>query len=413
MKTVKTTISIFLTVLLLMALALPMTSAVNTTYAVGDVIQYGTYPQSRVAETAALKSAANNATWKSYDYYTGTYNPTEEELGWGYEFGSSNELNGKMQAGDFMKFADFFLGEKKYRAIIFTDYRPFSTGLQSRATNSYQDENGFVPNTTYYFQYEPIDWIVLDPTDGLIMSKHILDAQAYQNTAYRTSGTNVYQSATSSDIAINYAKSSIRKWLNWDFYQTAFTNAQQSNMKSSEINYTYNDYDNNGSYINIAGTESDKIFLLTFEDVLNDTYGFSNDMFERAPQRMGRGTSYAQCQGLYCFETDSINYLQLNDNSNWWLRNHMGYPYCSSSVPYWGGADASYYFKAITRTCDGVRPACKLKSLSSDTAASETLFSADTSLELPQVEEQQLNFFQRVVQWFRNLFTKLFSIFHR
>ena len=33
---------------------------------VGDTIEFGTYPQTKVSETAALRNAANAATWASF-----------------------------------------------------------------------------------------------------------------------------------------------------------------------------------------------------------------------------------------------------------------------------------------------------------------------------------------------------------
>ena len=35
---------------------------------VGDTIEFGTYPQTKVSETAALRNTANAATWASYYY---------------------------------------------------------------------------------------------------------------------------------------------------------------------------------------------------------------------------------------------------------------------------------------------------------------------------------------------------------
>ena len=60
----KKTISILLSILLLFgtcAFALTAAAKDAQTYAVGDVIQFGTYPQTRVEETPELLAAANAA----------------------------------------------------------------------------------------------------------------------------------------------------------------------------------------------------------------------------------------------------------------------------------------------------------------------------------------------------------------
>ena len=69
MKTSKKLLSILLSVLLVVltvsCLAVCFTASAEYSY---HYIHFGTYPQTRVNETTALKNAANNATWKSYDY---------------------------------------------------------------------------------------------------------------------------------------------------------------------------------------------------------------------------------------------------------------------------------------------------------------------------------------------------------
>ena len=78
-------------------------------YSMGDHIQFGTYPQSRVTdETLIAQLNAAPKTWKSYNYYSGT--------------GDWND--GQMAPSDYMRFADFFVGSAKYRAVTFSEYRP-------------------------------------------------------------------------------------------------------------------------------------------------------------------------------------------------------------------------------------------------------------------------------------------------
>ena len=144
---------------------------------VGDIITFGSYPQSEVikesdsATYAKLEAAAKN--WVSYRYYSG------------------NDNYGSMQPGDWMKYADITLGGEKYRAVRFTQYRPYGTKDSFSSDDSYQDDNGYYLNNIYYFKYEPLKWQVLDPKTGLVLSKSIINSQAYSNTIYKN-GTDAY-----------------------------------------------------------------------------------------------------------------------------------------------------------------------------------------------------------------------------
>ncbi|MCM1365544.1 MAG: hypothetical protein NC122_10555 [Faecalibacterium sp.] len=143
--------------------------AVAASYKVGDIIRYGNYPQSEVKDSTTLKLLnATNTQWKSYNYYSGT--------------GSWSD--GKMKPSDYMQYRDVDLDSSRYRAVKFTQYRPYCTGHTHSSSNSYQDDNGYYVNSTYWFKYEPLKWRVLDPSTGLIMCESIIDSQAYQNTIY-------------------------------------------------------------------------------------------------------------------------------------------------------------------------------------------------------------------------------------
>ena len=357
MKHIKKTISIFLSLLLIFGVVslAPMAAAENETYQVGDHIQFGTYPQTRVNETAELKAAAEAAVWKSYKYYTGNGTP-----------------DGMMKTGDWMQFADFYCGGVKFRAVKFTQYRPDETIFPSKQFNSEQDENGYTTNNVYFFKYEPLIWRVLDPTEGYILCENIIDAQAFQNSVY-LANSQYWLNSGSAIYTNNYAMSSIRAWLNYDFYETAFTTEQKANVQKTKLdNSAYTGYDQYSSE-----DTNDKVFLLSYSDAMNPEYGFDSDYLIRDIAKMAQGTDYAICQGLEVFKSDDITN---NGNSSWWMRTAGRYSNSACNGTHNGYAFNIYY---TYRTCDGVRPACHLSTLSADDAVSKFLFSADDYVHYP------------------------------
>ncbi|MBR0537458.1 MAG: dockerin type I repeat-containing protein [Clostridia bacterium] len=340
-------------------------------YKVGDIIRFGGYPQSRVTDEEMIKKLdAAQKDWKSYRYYSGTGDP----------------YDGQMKPGDWMRYADFISDGVKYRAVTFDSYRPSVTGSVASASYPKQDENRYTTGNTYYFQYESLQWRVLDPAAGLVLCENIIDSQAYQNTVYKTeeqaaepsadptseppAGTAIelptapasfiieappkassvftyWQDASKSAYANDYAKSSLRQWLINDFYDTAFSFAEQSEIKETVLDNSASS-DSYPQY-NSAST-SDKIFLLSFDDVRNTAYGFSENIF-KDPERMAYGTDYSQCQGL-------VVYSEWDGSSGWWLRSPgWGSGYACASVS--EGLTVGLHFVNITY---GVRPAFCFKS---------------------------------------------------
>ena len=366
-KTNKLWLTLLLAVLVASLLAAGLTVSAEETpaYAVGDHIQFGSYPQTRVEETDELSAAAQAATWKSYGYYTGTAAGV-----WG-----NDSFNGQMQPGDWMQFADFFCGGEKYRAVKFTQYRPRSTGVVSSAQNSVQDEHGYEPNTVYYFKYEPLTWRVLDPDAGFVFCEYIIDAQAFQNTVYCEQQSyallRYFQSMGSTVLATDYAESSIRDWLNLDFYQTAFTPAQKARIQPTILdNSSASGYEEENS-----APTNDKIFLLSSGDTLTTRYGFDSVPFESGDRaKMAQNTDYARCQGNGEREPYGPNDVGRATwdgalTGNWWVRTpfegtmHTVYP--TGEVNF-GQSPNSVY---------GIRPACCLSTLGDDTTVADTLYS--------------------------------------
>ena len=303
-------------------------------YKAGDTLQYGTYPQSEVtdaATVAALNAKLRSNGWISYGYYIGTG---------GY--------NGEMAPGDFMRYQDVALDGVKYRAVTFDGYRPSLTKNVSSAANSNQDENGYEPGNTYWFRFEPVTWKVLDPDSGLVLCCSAIDAQAYHNYVKYIGGV-YWGDAEQKYRANDYARSSIRAWLNEDFINTAFSAAQQENITVSELD---NSLANSGSDTYVYASTSDKIFLPSVSDVT--AYIFDPNASAMDEARRMAPSDYAKCQGIMENTTKT---------SFWWLRAPRSINDISvhATNPY-GSLDSYGSAAAI----DGVVPALRMQELQDD-----------------------------------------------
>ena len=318
----------------------PQAEAAGKTYKVGDIVEFGSYPQSRVTNSS-LVSALNKVSkkWVSYGYYSGTGD-------WG-----------TMVQGDWMKYADFTYNGTKYRAVTFSQYRPYRTYESSSSDNSRQYDNGYTPNNIYYFKYEPLKWRVLDPSTGLVLCESIIDSQAYSNTVYEYDREPYYErdaywnDAEHTHYANDYATSSIRAWLNDDFYSIAFSSSQKAGILTSQLDNS-SAYSASRSKYN-SETTYDKVFLLSVNEMQNTAYGFPADS-DWSYARQTKGSDYAKCQGLEYLSGECSNYRlrSAGDNSD-----------CACHV--YSGGDLNYSGWMVYFTDYGIRPAIKISNLSS------------------------------------------------
>ncbi len=314
-------------------------------YSVGDIIYYGNYPQTDVTDSLGSILNSQSGTWLSYNYYSGT--------GW---------ADGHMTASDYMRYKDVTYNGNKYRGVTFDSYRPYATEITSSSFDTHQVDNGYTTGNVYWFKYDPVKWRVLDPASGLVMCNSAIDSQAYNNyilyadsICWGDSGKTYY--------ANNYAKSSIRQWLNNDFYNTAFSDEQKLNIKTTTLNnYCYDTLVGNSEYEEYdAPSTNDKVFLLSYDQAINSGYGFnSQDAFDDTARRL-QGSDYAKCQGLYVYNSRKSEF---DGNSSWWLRSPGIESDDACYVQYVGNADNP--LNNVSYTTNGVVPALELQILKSD-----------------------------------------------
>ena len=305
----------------------------------GDYILFGEYPQSMVTDSTiktslnsmagSLPTSSNNRNWTSYGYY----------------------YNGSIS--NYMWYIDLTFNGEKYRGVYFTQYRPRVTGGSS--SDTCEDDNGYVPNTIYWFKWEPIKWQIIYADDGtaLLLCDIAIDSQQiYVNYSNRTiDGSTIYSS--------NYEYSDIRKWLNESFYELAFTAEQRdiiqtvlNNNSASSTNPKGNStYWNNGTNNYSCKDTYDNVFLFSVSEITNTEYGYSNNVETQDDFRQKYASDYAKSQGCGI----------VNGYCNWWTRSSV-YSYrgyvrvCNAD-----GSAGDWSYNAVYDTNNGVVPALWIK----------------------------------------------------
>ena len=152
---------------------------------------------------------------------------------------------------------------------------------------------------------EAIEWIVLskDEDQMLVVSKYALDSLPYNKEKWTST---------------SWENSTLRKWLNEDFYKTAFSEDEKKMIKNTNLTNAPNT-----EYGTLGGNDTqDKVFLLSLDDINNVKYGFCSDYYELDVVRRCTPTVYAAVQGTYVYVTDDETY-KAKDGGNtccWWLR---------------------------------------------------------------------------------------------
>lgn len=303
----------------------------------GATLTFGMYPQSKVADTALqsmlnaeiqnkLPSSGNANGWTDYKYY----------------------ISGEVQSC--MWYVDVEYQGENYRGVYFTSYRPYYTAGSSSENHTYQYDNGYYTNTVYWFKWEPITWRILSQENGkaLIMSNLILDSQQYY---HEVSGTRTIDGKTV--YPNNYKESDIRNWLNSDFYNAAFDELSKDFIIQTEVDNSASTTSNDDNEYACENTY-DKVFLLSYSDVLNTRYGFESNSNSYDTFRQLKTTDYAQCQGVY---TVTSNY----EGCGWWWVRSLTYEDISGRT-YSVGYNGNVYGRwMVNYTYSGVVPALQIQ----------------------------------------------------
>ena len=158
---------------------------------------------------------------------------------------------------------------------------------------------------------EDVEWLVLEVKDGkaLVVSKYALDCKQYN-----TSNANV-----------TWETCTLRKWLNTDFINSAFSSDEKAKIPTVTVSADKNP----GYSANPGNATQDQVFLLSITE--------ANKYFNSNGARQCEPTDYAVANGAW--ESDSGNFCW------WWLRS-PGVTQYSAAYVFCGGG--------VTESGDGV-----------------------------------------------------------
>lgn len=179
----------------------------------------------------------------------------------------------------------------------------------------------------------PIRWRVLskDGNDAYVLADQVLDCKPYHET----------------DESVTWETSTLRKWLNEEFYNIAFTAEEQEVvLEQTLVN------EDNEKYGTEGGEDTvDKVYLPSLADMWQENYGFSADGSFADQARIGEVSVYAEEQGVYTTG---------KEGRAWWLRS----PGISTLVGNAAIVDADGLVSAlggsVSKSSCGVRPALHL-----------------------------------------------------
>jgi len=204
---------------------------------------------------------------------------------------------------------------------------------------------GTYQQTVYETDVAPIKWRVLQNSGSelFVLSEYILDCKRYHGDSLDITWRDC--------VDITWHDCDLRKWLNNEFYNTAFNAVEKEFIKMTHCT-------DNGE--DCPDTE-DKVFLLSVTEIkdLSDIHG--KDL------RRAVGTDFAKTKksdgcNLYVYDkTNKDNYI-IRDGEEvgcswWWLRTQGNKPTRACFV---GTSCSIRSYANVSLARDGIRPAIKI-----------------------------------------------------
>lgn len=186
------------------------------------------------------------------------------------------------------------------------------------ANYTFDNNTTIKKGTAYWFKCEPIVWNILEKNanEYFVVSSVLLDIKHYSGYSY-------YQTIDEQKIdSCNYKYSDIRAWLNNNFYNSAFALGNEHILITNVDNSASTTHNPENQFA--CENTQDKVFLLSYQDYINSSYGFSTSTYS-ASTRYCRTTDWTRAKGAHIESTHG-------QNGCYWTRSpSSGYTITSSS----------------------------------------------------------------------------------
>lgn len=225
---------------------------------------------------------------------------------------TAHAVNGLCRHGDYVYFGSYpqtikandvtitsTTNDKGYYLGSDNEWYVKVTASPNDSSYTFSTGTNVTDGTVYYFKVEPIRWRILTESNGkaFILCDSIIDNHKYD------------------DSSNNYADSEIREWLNETFYNTAFSTLQKELILTTTVDnsvasagYSSNQY--------ACENTNDEVFLLSYAEVTNSSYGFSSSYSDYDEAKQMTTSDYSRATGVY-MSTRSSYYA----TGWWWLRS--------------------------------------------------------------------------------------------
>ena len=218
-----------------------------------------------------------------------------------------------------------------------------TTSQINQNMNIASDGTAMASGTQYYFKVEPLKWRVLNlNADGsvMLMANTILENLAYQpNTINDANNSSLKyvdsanasegsyaSSAPENTYANNYKYSNLRWFLNNEFLNNSFTDAQRNVIITTNVDNSASSTDSSSNPYACDNT-FDKVFSLSHAELINDNYGFDTSYSNRDFNRAVKTSDYAKASGAYtCTEANvgtGDEYVPYISTGLYWTRSPM------------------------------------------------------------------------------------------
>ena len=195
---------------------------------------------------------------------------------------------------------------------------------------TFSNRENIVNGKEYYFKVEPIKWKVLEVQGDLafLFSESILDHHNFDS------------------LSNDYDKSSIRKWLNNEFFLKAFSEEEKRIIQTTNVDNSYTSV-NDIYNPHVCSNTKDKIFLLSAKEITNQAYGYSTSINGDYARRK-KNSDYAKAN--YAYEDKDNGY------GCYWLRSA-----CSSNKAARIFSYGNYEHFYASSDCIGIAPCMWVK----------------------------------------------------